>query len=112
MVGASVASEMLLTGRFLDAQRAYALGLVSKVDTFAALQAEAEALVGEMLNATPLALRLTKDCLNQNIDAQGLRAAIAMEDRNQVLCTRGGDFQEGIKAFLEKRKPVYGQTPS
>lgn len=112
MVGASVASEMLLTGRFLDAQRAYALGLVSKVDAFAALQAEAEALVGEMLNATPLALRLTKDCLNQNIDAQGLRAAIAMEDRNQVLCTRGGDFQEGIKAFLEKRKPVYGQTPS
>jgi enoyl-CoA hydratase/carnithine racemase len=35
-----------------------------------------------------------------------------MEDRNQVLCTRGGDFQEGIRAFLEKRKPVYGQTPS
>jgi enoyl-CoA hydratase/carnithine racemase len=33
-----------------------------------------------------------------------------MEDRNQVLCTRGGDFQEGIHAFLEKRKPVYGQT--
>ena len=110
MVGASVASEMLLTGRFLDAQRAYALGLVSKVDALPALQAEAQALVDEMLNATPLALRLTKDCLNQNIDAQGLRAAIAMEDRNQVLCTRGGDFGEGIRAFLEKRKPVYGQT--
>ncbi len=110
MVGASVAAEMLLTGRFLDAQRAYALGLVSRVDALPALQAEAQALVGEMLNATPLALRLTKDCLNQNIDAQGLRAAIAMEDRNQVLCTRGGDFQEGINAFLEKRKPVYGQT--
>ncbi|MBL8352736.1 MAG: enoyl-CoA hydratase/isomerase family protein [Burkholderiaceae bacterium] len=112
MVGASVASEMLLTGRFLEAQRALALGLVSKVDSFAALQAEARALADEMLNATPLALRLTKDCLNQNIDAQGLRAAIAMEDRNQVLCTRGGDFQEGIRAFLEKRKPVYGQALS
>jgi enoyl-CoA hydratase/carnithine racemase len=112
MVGASVASEMLLTGRFLDAQRACALGLVSKVDALAALRVEAEALVGEMLAATPLALRLTKDCLNHNIDAQGLRAAIAMEDRNQVLCTRGGDFQEGINAFLEKRKPVYGQSPA
>lgn len=110
MVGASVASEMLLTGRFLDAQRAYALGLVSRVDSFDALQTEAQALVSEMLNATPLALRLTKDCLNQNIDAPGLRAAIAMEDRNQVLCTRGGDFGEGIRAFLEKRKPVYGKT--
>ena len=42
--------------------------------------------------------------------APGLRAAIAMEDRNQVLCTRGGDFNEGIRAFLEKRRPVYGQA--
>jgi enoyl-CoA hydratase/carnithine racemase len=110
MVGASVASEMLLTGRFLEAPRALALGLVSHVDSLDALLAEARTLVGEMLNATPLALRLNKDCLNQNIDAQGLRAAIAMEDRNQVLCTLGGDFGEGIRAFLEKRKPVYGQT--
>ena len=46
---------------------------------------------------------------SHNIDAPGLRAAIAMEDRNQILCTRGSDFNEGIKAFLEKRKPVYGQ---
>ena len=110
MVGASVASEMLLTGRFLHADRAYSLGFVSKVAPLAEIEAEARLLVDEMLNATPLALRLTKDCLNQNIDAQGLRAAIAMEDRNQVLCTRGGDFHEGIRAFLEKRKPVYGQS--
>jgi enoyl-CoA hydratase/carnithine racemase len=110
MVGASVAAEYLLTGRFMDAQRAYQLGLVSRVDAMPALQVEAQAMADDMLHATPLALRLTKDCLNQNIDAPGLRAAIAMEDRNQVLCTRGGDFQEGIHAFLEKRKPVYGQT--
>lgn len=110
MVGASVASEMLLTGRFLDAQRAHALGLVSKVDALPALQAEARQLADEMLDATPLALRLTKDCLNHNIDAAGLRAAIAMEDRNQMLCTRGGDFLEGIRAFLQKRRPVYGQS--
>ena len=109
MVGASVAAEYLLTGRFMGAERAYQLGLVSRVDALTALQAEAQALASEMLNATPLALRLTKDCLNHNIDAPGLRAAIAMEDRNQVLCTRGGDFKEGIQAFLEKRAPVYGR---
>ena len=34
-------------------------------------------------------------------------AAIAMEDRNQVLCSRSEEFNEGIRAFLEKRKPVY-----
>jgi len=32
---------------------------------------------------------------------------IAMEDRNQVLCSRSDDFNEGIRAFLERRKPVY-----
>ena len=109
MVGASLAAEMLLTGRFLHADRAYAMGFVSKVGLLAEIEAEARQLVAEMLNATPLALRLTKDCMNHNIDAPGLRAAIAMEDRNQILCTRGGDFNEGIQAFLEKRKPRYGQ---
>jgi enoyl-CoA hydratase/carnithine racemase len=109
MVGASLAAEMLLTGRFLHADRAYAMGFVSKVGPLAEIEAEARQLVSEMLNATPLALRLTKDCMNHNIDAPGLRAAIAMEDRNQILCTRGGDFNEGITAFLEKRKPRYGQ---
>ena len=112
MVGASVSAELLLTGRFLGAQRALALGLVSLVADLPAVEAEAQALVDEMLAITPLALRLTKDCLNHNIDAGGLRAAIAMEDRNQILCTRGGDFHEGISAFLEKRAPVYGKLPA
>jgi enoyl-CoA hydratase/carnithine racemase len=42
-----------------------------------------------------------------SVDAGSLEAAIAMEDRNQVLCSRLEDFGEGIRAFLEKRKPVY-----
>lgn len=112
MVGASVASELLLTGRFLSAQRALALGLVSQVDDLPVLEREAEALVAEMLQATPLGLRLTKDALNFALDAPSLEAAIAMEDRNQVLCTQGGDFSEGIAAFLQKRPPVYGPPGS
>jgi len=108
MVGASVAAELLLTGRFLTAERASHLGFVSLVADAAALQGETRCLVEEMLDAVPLALRLTKDCLNHNIDAQGLRAAIAMEDRNQILSTRGPDFGEGVRASLEKRKPLYG----
>ena len=57
---------------------------------------------------TPLGLRLTKDALNFTIDAPSLEAAIAIEDRNQVLCTQTPDFDEGVRAFLEKRDPVYG----
>lgn len=107
MVGSSVAAEYMLTGRFITAQRAYELGLVSKVVEQDQLRAEAEGFVEDMLHATPLGLRLTKECLNHAIDAQGLEAAIAMEDRNQILCGQDGDFQEGVRAFLEKRKPAY-----
>ncbi len=112
MVGASVAAELLLTGRFLGAQRALGLGLASHVDALPALEHEAEALAAEMLQATPLGLRLTKDALNFALDAPSLEAAIAMEDRNQVLCTQGAHFSEGISAFLEKRSPVYAQPRS
>jgi enoyl-CoA hydratase/carnithine racemase len=110
MVGASVAAEYLLTGRFIDAQRALSLGLVSRVGPLAELEVEARSLADDMLRATPLGLRLTKEALGLAIDAPSLEAAIALEDRNQVLCTQGEDFAEGIAAFLEKRVPRYGKT--
>jgi enoyl-CoA hydratase/carnithine racemase len=109
MVGSSVAAELMLTGRFIHAERALALGLVSKVVDSELLDGEGHALAAEMLLTTPLGLRLTKECLNHSIDAGGLEAAIAMEDRNQILCAQGEDFQEGVAAFLEKRAPVYGR---
>jgi enoyl-CoA hydratase/carnithine racemase len=110
MVGSSVAAELMLTGRFIHAERAVSLGLVSKVVDPAALDGEGQMLVDEMMLTTPLGLRLTKECLNHSIDAQGLEAAIAMEDRNQILCAQGEDFGEGIRAFLEKRKPDYSNA--
>lgn len=107
MVGASVAAHYLLSGRFLDAQRAADLGLISLCADRAALESEGQALVRDLLAATPLGLRLTKDALNHAIDAQNLEAVVAMEDRNQILCARDPNFHEGIAAFLEKRAPNY-----
>ena len=107
MVGSSVAAEFMLTGRFITAERAHQLGLVSCIVDPSALEAECRAFAKDMLHATPLGLRLTKECLNFAIDAQGLEAAIAMEDRNQILCSQDGDFPEGVRAFLEKREPDY-----
>ena len=107
MVGSSVAAEYMLTGSFIDAERAYQLGLVSKIVAQENLDDEGRAMVKDMLHATPLGLRLTKEALNHAIDAQSLEAAIAMEDRNQILCAQGEDFREGISAFLEKREPNY-----
>ena len=107
MVGSSVAAEYMLTGRFFTPEKALALGLVSAVVAPDALEAEGATLADEMLHASPLGLRLTKDALNHAVDAGGLEAVIAMEDRNQVLTARDENFGEGVRAFLEKRRPNY-----
>lgn len=107
MVGSSVAAEYLLTGRFMEASRARALGLVSRIGTLEEIEEEARQLAGEMLQATPLGLRLTKEALGFAVDVASLEAAIAMEDRQQMLCTQSADYAEGVAAFIEKRAPRY-----
>ena len=107
LVGASLAAELLLTGRFIHAERARGLGLVSAVVPDAELETAARALAEEMLTTSPLGLRLTKECLNASLDASSLEQVVAMEDRNQILCAQTRDFGEGVRAFLEKRKASY-----
>jgi enoyl-CoA hydratase len=107
MVGSSIAAELMLTGRFIDAGNARALGLVSRVVEPDNAEAAARDLAAELLAASPLGLALTKDGLNHAMDASSIEAAIAIEDRNQILCTQSSDFEEGIAAFMERRAPRY-----
>ena len=107
LVGTSVASELMLTGDFIDAERALATGLVSRVVPDAELDRAAEEMARKILRNSPLGVRLTKECLGYSVDAPTLEAAIAMEDRNQILTTRTKDVREGIAAFLERRDPQY-----
>jgi enoyl-CoA hydratase/carnithine racemase len=51
---------------------------------------------------------MTKEGLNFAIDAPSLEAAIALENRNQLMCAASDEFKEGLAAFLEKRAPNYG----
>lgn len=105
-----MASELMLTGRFIDAPRALATGLVSAVVPDEKLEDEARALANDMIRNSPLGLQLTKECLNASLDAGSLEQAIAMEDRNQVLCAQSDDLREGIRAFLEKRPPRWARA--
>jgi len=107
IVGQSLASELLLTGKFIEAERALASGLVSRVVPDEALELAGREIAGEILRNAPLSVRLTKECLNHSIDAASLEAVIAMEDRNQVLASQSSDFREGVQAFLEKRDPQF-----
>jgi enoyl-CoA hydratase/carnithine racemase len=107
LVGASIASELMLTGRFIHAPRALATGLVSEVVPDDQLEGAAQAYIDEMLNTSPMGLRMTKEGLAMAIDASSLEAAMAIENRNQIMTSRSPNVAEGMAAFLEKRKPVY-----
>ena len=107
LVGSSAARELLMTGRFCDAARALAIGLVSEVVPDAELEAAGQALVADLLYTGPTGLRLTKDLLNASESGMSLEEVVAMEDRSQMYCSLSGDLKEGMTAFLEKRAPKY-----
>jgi enoyl-CoA hydratase/carnithine racemase len=107
LIGLSVASELLLTGRFLDADRAKAVGLVSDVVPEDQLLETGLAFAAEMARTAPMSLRLTKQTLNALIDAPGIDAALMIEDRQQVMLLETSDHQEAVAAFRERRDPSY-----
>lgn len=103
----SVANELMMTGRFLQADRAYQLGVASELVKPEELEAAGEALAADMLRMSPLGLRLTKEGSHIAREAPSLEAQVALEDRQQILMTMTDDVGEGISAFLEKREPNY-----
>lgn len=107
LVGASLAAELILTGKFINADRALRVGLVAQVVPDAELEAAAQEDIDLMLTTSPLGLRMSKDALNINLDAGGIEAAIALEDRNQILCAQTEDFREGLRSFLTRTPPVW-----
>ena len=107
LTGSSVASEFLLTGRFMNAERAKAVNLVSEIVEEDQLLDTGLWLAADMLLTSPLGLRMTKDALNFSIDAPSMDAAMAMEDRQQVLLTFTDDYAEARSAFVERRTPTF-----
>jgi enoyl-CoA hydratase/carnithine racemase len=107
LVGSGIASELILTGRFLSADRALRLGLLSDIVEESALLESGLSFANDMLATSPYGLRLSKQALNINIDAPGLEAAMALEDRQQVMLAATCDHAEAMAAFIEKRQPDY-----
>jgi enoyl-CoA hydratase/carnithine racemase len=107
LIGLSVASELLLTGRFLGAERAKAVGLVSDIVAAERLLETGLEFAAEMAHASPMGLRLTKQSLNALIDAPGLDAALMIEDRQQVILLETQDHQEAVAAFRQRRDPSF-----
>jgi len=103
-VGGSVAADLLMTGSFIDAARAQALGLVSAVVAPEELEAAGERVVQQLLQADPVGLALTKQGLEVGMAAPSLEAAIANEDRQQTLLSGEEGFRSRIRPFVEKMR--------
>ena len=102
LVGSSVANELLMTGRFIDGERALATGLISELHPQERLESATVALVEDLLRSSPLGLRLTKEALDINSGPVSLEAAMALEDRQQVLCIGTGEFTARVQAFVNR----------
>ena len=107
IVGLGHAAEIMYTGDFIDAKRAGQIGLANRVVPDRDMAVAAKQILEPMLRTAPLGLRMTKETLNTALKVDDLNAVIDLEERAQSICGRGPDFEEAMKAFLEKREPNY-----
>lgn len=105
-VGKSRAMELMLTGRFFKAQEAFEAGMVARVFPTSGFMGEVMKLASEIAARPPIAIQLTKRAILDAYElplAQGL-----MEERKKFYSTFSTqDQKEGMRAFLEKRKPNF-----
>lgn len=105
-VGRKRALQMLLTGEVISAERAADWGLINEVVPVERLEARAWELAGEVAAASPLTLRIGKEAFYRQVDLPQDQAYEQMAEvmaTNAVTC----DAQEGMRAFLDKREPVW-----
>ncbi len=105
-MGKQKAMKMLLTGDAITAQEAYAAGLASDLVADAECMERALAIATRIARNGPLAVQLAKDSARAALE-MGLTQGLAMERRNFMLLFGTADKQEGVSAFLEKRKPSF-----
>ena len=106
LVGEGKAMEMILGGEIINAETAFTIGLVNHVVPAAELESKTMEIAARMAEKSPIALRLAKESVKlasrSNLD-EGLRREVDLF----ALCFSSEDKDEGVKAFLEKRKPEF-----
>lgn len=106
IVGQAKACELVYTGAIIDAQEALALGMVNAVVEEAELPSRAMSMAKTIARNAPLPIRLAKRALQQSHQG-GIREALDRETAAQNICFDTEDGREGLRAFLEKRDPVF-----
>ena len=106
LMGMSRAKLFMLTGQRISAERAEAWGLITQAVADDGLDAAVQALVDELASRPPLALRTLKMVLNRGAEAP-LDTALELERKAYAWLRSTHDYEEGVRAFLEKRTPEY-----
>lgn len=106
LMGAGRVREMIFTARLIEAEEAYACGLISEIlPDEAALMDRAAALADHLANMAPLTLRATKEAMRRT------QAVARAQDADLIeLCYMSNDFRHGLEAFLAKQKPEWTGT--
>ncbi|MDD5311403.1 MAG: enoyl-CoA hydratase-related protein [Dehalococcoidia bacterium] len=105
-VPAGIAAELLYTGRPISASRALQYGLVNKVMPRAELMQAARMMAESICRAAPLAVRSARQALMQGLDLP-LERGLELERSLNYTLAATVDFDEGCRAHLEKRKPIF-----
>jgi len=106
IVGKKKAMEMVLTGNMIKADEAEKLGLVNQVVPLEDLEAETIKLAEKLASKSPSSLKIGKEGLNRLYDHKYHESLNVMDDLFANLCATE-DAKEGVKAFLEKRQPIW-----
>jgi enoyl-CoA hydratase len=111
LIGAAHSNDLLLTGRRIDAEEAFRMGLVSRVTDDGAVLDEALSMASRICDFSAYGVAMTKDILWVNLETTSLESAIEIEDRNQLMLGFTENLPEAIRAFDEGRQPVYTDEP-
>jgi enoyl-CoA hydratase len=106
VVGKGKALDMILTGKIIDGEEAYRIGLVSEVVSIDDLEAKSEEIAEKILAKGPLAVKLAKLAVQTGFETDQ-RTGMIIEKLAQAVLFSTEDKKEGTSAFLEKRKPEF-----
>ncbi|UMZ72954.1 enoyl-CoA hydratase/isomerase family protein [Natranaerofaba carboxydovora] len=106
MIGAAKATELIMTGRTVEAKEALELGLVNKVVPGEDLEKATKEFANKLAQGPTKAFGNMKALVNRSAFS-GLESILDNELEYQINCAKTEDFKEGVSAFLEKRKPEF-----
>jgi enoyl-CoA hydratase len=105
-VGHARAREIMFLGRRYNAEEGFAMGLVNQVFHDAELEGEVGRIINQLCENAPLSIANSKTIIEEYVKASG-----APDEANMTAaierCAKSGDYQEGRRAFMEKRKPAF-----